>query len=168
MKTRSTMLAAIIMFALTATLAVMLPTGCVSETPQQWAATGVYAAGYAVANDALTNGAAILPQLQDIASKLPSLNSATLTPAARGALTAELQNVQGQLTLLKGLVPTDTATLDNAEAFIAGVLQSNASLIGGRAPTADQMIASTALLDFANGLTDGISFWQGKQTISKP
>lgn len=142
--------------------------GCASETPQQQIATGIYAGGYAVSNDAMTTNASIIVQLGDVAAKLPLINTGKLTPNDLGVLSGELQNVAQQTTLLKGLFPADSSKLDSANAFIAGVISSNAALNGGRAPTADQVLATTALQDFSNGLTDGIQFWQGKHSVQKP
>lgn len=142
--------------------------GCVSETPQQQTATAIYAAGYVVARDALNSGSGILAQLQDVASKLPQLNSGKLTPSDMGVLSAELANVQSQIPLLKGIAPADSTALEDAKAFLAGVIVSNASLNGGKAPTVDQLLATTLLTDFSSGLTDGIAYWQGAHSVAKP
>jgi hypothetical protein len=161
---------AVLLLPVIATAIVFLcfATGCATETPQQAIATGIFAVGSTAASDAMTNNPAILPQLQDIAAKLPTINSATLTAAQRGAFDQELQNFLNQLTLLKGLMPADSVKLSDAFAFISAAISQNAALNGGAAPTADQLLATTALTDFADGLTYGIAYYQGAHTVTPP
>lgn len=139
---------------------------CVSQTPQQLAATTVYAAGYATSNDALNHDATLVPTIMDVATKLPQINSGKLTSHDMGVLSAELGKLNGSIPVLKNLFPADSAKLDRAAAFLSGVIQSNAALNGGRAPTVDQVVATTALTDFCNGLIDGIGFWQGRHSVT--
>ncbi len=139
---------------------------CASQTPQQLVATGIYASGYATASDNLNHDATLIPLIQDVAVKLPQINSGKLTSTDMGVLSGELQKLIGNNTLLKGLVPSDSSKLDQAISFLSGVIQSNAALNGGRAPTADQVLATTALTDFSNGLVDGIGYWQGKKSVT--
>lgn len=140
---------------------------CASQTPQQLAATGIYAAGYAAASDALNHDATLIPVIQDIAVKLPQINSGKLTSNDMGVLAGELQKVGSVLPALKSIFPSDASKLDTANAFLAGVIQSNAALNGGRAPTVDQVIATTALTDFSNGLVDGIGYWTGRKSVTQ-
>ena len=136
-----------------------------AQTPQQMVATGIYASGYATASDNLNHDATLIPMIQDVATKLPQINSGKLTSTDMGVLAGELQKLIGNNTLLKGTVPSDTSKLDQAISFLSGVIQSNAALNGGRAPTADQVLATTALTDFSNGLLDGIGYWQGRASV---
>lgn len=144
----------------------LLFTSCASETPQQAAATGIYAAGYAAASDNLNHDATLVPLIQDVAGKLPQVNSGKLTSTDMGVLSGELQKLAKNSTLLAKLVPADSTKLDQAASFLAGVIQSNAALNGGRAPTVDQMVATTAITDFCNGLVDGIGYWQGRKSVA--
>lgn len=139
---------------------------CASQTPQQAAATGIYAAGYAAASDNLNHDASLIPVIQDVAAKLPLINSGKLTSTDMGVLSGELQKLSKNSTLLAKLVPTDSKKLEQAASFLAGVIQSNAALNGGRAPTVDQVVATTAIIDFCNGLTDGIGYWQGRKSVT--
>ena len=82
-----------------------------------------------------------------------------------GVLSGELHKLASNSTLLAKMVPADSNKLEQAAAFLSGVIQSNAALNGGRAPTVDQVVATTALTDFCNGLTDGIGYWNGRQSV---
>lgn len=139
---------------------------CASQTPQQTAATGIYAAGYAAASDNLNHDANLEQTIRDVASKLPQINSGKLTSTDMGVLSGELQKLAKNSDLLAKLVPADSAKLEQAAAFLSGVIQSNAALNGGKAPTVDQVVATTALTDFCNGLLDGIGYWQGRKSVS--
>lgn len=150
---------------LLAALCAFLFAGCASETPQQATATAIYASGYAASSDVLSKNPLQVATLQDVAAKLPLINSGKLTPTDMGVLSGELQLLGGDVQALRNLIPADSSKLDRAAAFISGVIQSNAALNGGRAPTADQVVATTALTDFANGLLDGIGYWQGRQSV---
>lgn len=143
-------------------------TGCASETPAQAAATGLYASGYAAASDNLNHDATLIPLIQDAAAKLPQINSGKLTSTDMGVLSGELQKLAANSTLLAKVVPADSTKLDQAASFLAGVIQSNAALNGGRAPTVDQVVATTAITDFCNGLLDGIGYWQGRRSVTAP
>ena len=148
-----------------AALCAFVLTACVSQTPQQMVATGIYASGYATASDNLNHDATLIPMIQDVSVKLPQINSGKLTSTDMGVLAGELQKLIGNNTLLKGTIPTDASKLDQAISFLSGVIQSNAALNGGKAPTADQVLATTALTDFSNGLLDGIGYWQGRASV---
>ncbi len=137
-----------------------------NQTPQQAAATGIYAAGYAAASDNLNHDATLEPIIRDVAKKMPLLNSGSLTSTDMGVLSGELQKLAHNSDLLAKLVPKDSDKLEQAAAFLSGVLQSNASLNGGRAPTVDQVVATTALTGFSNGLVDGIGYWQGRKSVN--
>lgn len=139
--------------------------GC-SQTPQQATATGIYAAGYAAASDNLNHDATLEPVIRDVAAKLPLINSGKLTSIDMGVLSGELQKLAKNSDLLAKLVPADSAKLEQAAAFLSGVIQSNAALNGGKAPTVDQVVATTALTDFCNGLVDGIGYWQGRKSVT--
>ncbi len=139
---------------------------CASQTPQQLAASGVYASGYAAASDNLNHDATLIPIIQDVAAKLPQINSGKLTSTDMGVLAGELQKLATNSTLLAKLVPADSNKLEQAAAFLSGVIQSNAALNGGRAPTVDQVVATTAITDFCNGLLDGIGYWQGRKSVT--
>jgi hypothetical protein len=162
MKNKLTLLS---VFACAAALAVL--SGCVHETPTQAIATGVYGSGYAVANDSLSHNPAVEAQLLDVAAKLPHLNDGTLTPKDMGVLQGELNTVQSTLPDLANLFPADSQHISDAEAFLAGVISSNASLNGGKAPTLDQVADNTALIDFANGIKDGDGYFHGKASVPK-
>lgn len=136
-------------------------TGCQQETPEQIVSTGIYAAGYPVAKDALTNNPTVLVQLQDVAAKLPHINDGSLTPGEYGTLVGEITNINTTIPALEKLFPADSDNLQKAVAFLTGAVASNASLNGGKAPTASQVLATTDLTDFANGIKDGIAYWQG-------
>lgn len=150
-------LAALVAFALFA---------CASQTPQQAAATGIYAAGYAAASDNLNHDSNLEQTIRDVAAKLPQINSGKLTSMDMGVLSGELQKLAQNSDLLAKLVPADSAKLEQAAAFLSGVIQSNAALNGGKAPTVDQVVATTAITDFCNGLVDGIGYWQGRRSIT--
>lgn len=139
--------------------------GC-NSTPQQAAATGIYAAGYAAASDNLNHDASLEPVIRDVAAKLPLINSGKLTATDMGVLSGELQKLARNTDHLAKLVPQDSAKLEQAAAFLAGVLQSNAALNGGKAPTVDQVVATTALIGFCNGLVDGIDYWKGRKSVT--
>lgn len=140
---------------------------CNHETPTQAVATGIYGSGYAVGNDALSHNAAVETQLLDVAAKLPHLNDGSLSPSDMGVLQGELDSVKAALPDLAKLFPLDSRRLSDAEAFLAGIISSNATLNGGKAPTLDQVAANTALIDFANGLKDGVGYFHGKQSVPK-
>lgn len=148
-----------------AALCALFLAGCASMTPQQAIATGIYAEGQAFASDALSQNSNLVTTIQDVAAKLPLINSGKLTPNDMGVLSGELQLLARNSQILRNLYPTDSTKLDHAHAFLAGVIQSNAALNGGRAPTADQVLATTALTDFSNGLTDGIEYWKGRDSV---
>ena len=138
---------------------------CASQTPQQMAATGVYAAGYAASSDNLNHDATLVATIQDVAAKLPLINSGKLTSTDMGVLSGELHKLATNSTLLAKAIPADSNKLEQAASFLSGVIQSNAALNGGRAPTVDQVVATTALTDFCNGLVDGIGYWQGRASV---
>ncbi len=146
-------------------IAALCAFACASQTPQQLAATGIYASGYAAASDALNHDATLSPVILDIATKLPQINSGKLTSHDMGVLSGELSKVGSMIPALQKLFPTDSSKLERAQAFLSGVIQSNAALNGGRAPTVDQVVATTALTDFSNGLVDGIGYWEGRKSI---
>lgn len=139
--------------------------GCASQTPQQMIATTIYAEGYAVGSDVIAKDPSLVTTIQDVAAKLPLINSGKLTPNDMGVLSGELQILAQNTTILRNLYPADSTKLDHARAFLAGVISSNAALNGGRAPTADQVLATTALMDFSNGLTDGAGYQLGRQSV---
>lgn len=139
--------------------------GC-NSTPQQAAATGIYAAGYAAASDNLNHDATLEATIRDVAAKLPLLNTTQLTANDMGVLSGELQKLAKNTDLLAKVIPQDSAKLEQAAAFLSGVLQSNASLNGGKAPTVDQVVATTALTGFCNGLIDGIDYWKGRKSVT--
>lgn len=138
--------------------------GC-QQTPAQAAATALYASGQATAFDILQKDSTQIATIQDVAAKLPQLNSGKLTPYDMGVLGGELHVLVNDTTLLRNLIPADSDKLDKANAFLAGVIQSNASLNGGSAPTASQVLATTALTDFANGLAAGVEYWKGRDAV---
>jgi len=154
--------------SLLAALCAFVFTACVSQTPQQMAATGIYAAGYAAASDNLNHDATLVATIQDVAAKLPQINSGKLTSTDMGVLSGEIQKLSVNSTLLAKLVPADSSKLEQAAAFLSGVIQSNASLNGGKAPTVDQVVATTAITDFSNGLLDGIGYWRGVRSTKTP
>lgn len=142
--------------------------GCASQTPQQLAADAVYGAGYAAANDNLNHNAALLPTIQDVAAKLPKLTTGGLSDADLGSLNTEIGVLAQNTTVLKGLIPADTSKLDLALSFFAGASQAVNSTLAGKAPTLDQVAATTVLIQFANGLSGGIGYWQGKSSAIVP
>lgn len=154
------------LFCILGTLTGCLFLGCASETPQQAAATGIYAAGYAAASDNLNHDATLEATIRDVAAKLPQINSGKLTSTDMGVLSGELQKLAQNSDLLAKLVPADSSKLEQAAAFLSGVIQSNAALNGGKAPTVDQVVATTAITDFCNGLLDGIGYFQGRKSVS--
>ena len=79
--------------SLLAALCAFAFSACVSETPQQQVATGIYASGYAASSDALNHDATLIATIQDIAAKLPLINSGKLTSTDMGVLAGELQKV---------------------------------------------------------------------------
>ena len=151
-----------------AALCAFVFSACVSQTPQQMAATAVYAAGYAAASDNLNHDATLIVTIQDVSAKLPQINSGKLTSTDMGVLSGEVQKLATNSTLLAKLVPADSSKLEQAASFLSGVIQSNASLNGGRSPTVDQVIATTAITGFCNGLLDGIGYWQGRKSVTAP
>ena len=145
-----------------------LMAGC--QTVGQRAATAAYAAGAAVGNDALRNNPNILPQLQDVAAKLPHLSDGTLNANAMGTLQGEIQNVAAQTTLLKNLFPADGASLTTAQKLLddagaaasAALAQLNANN-GGAAPTIDVQIAMTQILTSPAGSLTGSATRSGQE-----
>lgn len=138
--------------------------GC-AQTPQQLVADGVYASGYATAYDNLNLNPNLVAVVQDVAAKLPTITSASLTDADRGKLAGEIKLLASNTTLLKSLVPADSQKLDTAFAYFSGALTALSATTGGKAPTVDQQIANTAIIQFANGLLGGVGYWQGVKSV---
>ena len=138
------------------------------QTPQQRAASLVYAAGYASSFDNLNHNAALVATIQDVAAKLPDIPTAKLTNEDRGKLDAEIKILIANNTLLKSLVPADTAKLDQAISYLSGFVASVSSTNGAVAPTVDQVLLETELQQFAAGLTGGIDYWKGHQGVVAP
>lgn len=136
----------------------LLSIGCGST--DQIAAANVYAAGIAAANDNLRNDPTLAPVIQDVAAKLPHVFDGSLSIKDRGALQSEIDKLVANNDQLKHLFPADSKALDDAKAYLAGVLQYAGS--SGPAPTLSSFVLAAAPTQFAKGLTDGVAYFEGK------
>lgn len=137
--------------------------GCVG-TPQQMAATGVYAIGEAVAAK-LVSANVPAATITDIAQKLALVPGGTLTPAQYGTLSGEIQLVKDTLHGVQSSGAVPNATSQNyaaIDAFLSGVATGNAAASAGRAPTVNEGIAQAVVTQFTNGLADGVTFAQAR------
>ena len=128
----------------------------------------VYAAGSAEAVGLLNANPALLPVLNDVAQKIPLINTGKLTPSDFGALSGELTQLRLKTIDLTKVDPANSEKYAQADAFLSSIISSNAALSGGRAPTASNALATVTLTQFSNGLTDGVLFWQGRQSVVNP
>ena len=103
--------------------------------------------------------------IQDVAAKMPKLTTGGLSDNDLGALNKEIQILMQNTNQLANLIPADTSKLNQAMAFFAGASQAVNSTLAGKAPTLDQVAAQTILIQFANGMTGGIAYWQGQQSV---
>ena len=148
-----------ILSVLAATAALFVYPACTSP-----AAQGVYAAGYATSSDILDHDATLAPTIKDVATKLPLLTTGGLTDNDLGVLRGELNILESNTTLLAGVVAKDGTALSEAQAILAGIISSMQTANGGKVPTINTLV----VMQFSQGLTNGISFWQGKQSVTKP
>lgn len=139
-------------------------------TPQQMAATGVYAIGEAVSARLITSHVPAATVL-DISHKLALVPGGTLTPADYGTLSGEVDQVRSALkgAQLANDVPTEPSSSYAAiDAFLSGVASGNASASAGRAPTVNEGIALTVIVQFTNGLADGVAFATARNATLNP
>ena len=101
---------------------IALGLGACAGTPQQQAATGVYAVGEAVSAQLITKGVAPAT-ITDIAKKLALVPGGTLTPSDYGTLSGEIQQVRDALSTVQAGPAVPGATSANYAA-IDGVLKS--------------------------------------------
>lgn len=134
-------------------------------TPAQNVATAHFLAGNAFATYELGKSAAHLKGLQDLAKALPDIPSGKVSAFDMGVLNAELQAIN-QASVDPDLAKNSSA-LSQIGSLISAAVQSNASNSGGN-PTITTAILTADLTDFANGITHGIEFWRGQQTVQNP
>jgi len=155
------------LLATIAAIAALAFSSC-AQTPQQLTADAVYASGYAAANDNLTHNPNLLPMIQDVAAKIPKVFTGGLSDNDLGVLNKEVGILAQNTTYLKAIVPADSSKLDQALSFLAGLNQAINSTLAGKAPTMDQVAGQTVAIQFANGLTGGIGYWQGANSVVAP
>jgi hypothetical protein len=134
----------------------LLFAGCMNIAGQD-----IYAAGYATSSDILDHDATLAPTIKDVAIKLPLLTTGGLTDFDLGTLRRELNTLESNTTFLKGIVAKDGTALSNAQAILAGFISSTQTANGGKVPS----INTLAVMQFSQGLTNGIAYWQGKQPV---
>ncbi len=142
-----------------AALGLAFATGCTSPTAQ-----AVYAAGYATSSDILDHDATLAPMIKDVGIKLPLLTTGGLTDRDIGILRGQLNILEANTTLLAKLVPKDASALAEAQAFLAGLISSMQTATGGKVPTVNTLV----VMQFSQGLNNGIDYWQGKHSVSHP
>lgn len=151
-----------------ASVAIGFLSACVG-TPQQQAATGVYAIGEAVAAKLISKG--IDPAVvTDIAQKLALVPGGTLTPAQYGQLSGEIQNVREALSLVQASKTVSASSSDYAaiDAYLSGVATGNAAANAGRAPTLAEGNVLTVVTQFTNGVQDGVTFTVSRNAALNP
>ncbi len=127
-------------------------------------AQGVYAAGYATAVDIMDHDASLAPMINDVATKLPLLTTGGLTDNDLGVLRGELNILESNTVLLAKLVPKDGSALAEAQTVLAGILSSMQTATGGKVPTINTLV----VMQFSQGLTNGIEYWKGKRSVVHP
>lgn len=165
MKNRLNLVLALITSALCIVALSLLP-GCL--TGQQAAAAGVYASGSAFAEHALDQNGALIVPLEDVAAKLPKLNSGELKPFDFGVLSGELTQLRLKTVSLETADPANRDKYATFDAFLGSVIQSVASVNGGNVPTVGSAVATAALTQASTGIKDGIAHWQGRQSVINP
>ena len=141
-------------------LALALLPGCM--TPTQQAADATFLAGQAFATAELAKNPAALKGLQDFAAALPSIPLGKVSAFQMGVLNAELS----PLTAASAANPTYSQAYSQVGAAISGLSQ----IAGGNGgnPTAEVGVLIAWFTDFANGVNQGIQFWQGQQSVAAP
>lgn len=138
-------------------------------TPQQQAATGVYAIGESVAAKLISKGIAPAT-VTDIAQKLALVPGGTLTPAQYGQLSGEIQNVREALSIVQASKTVSASSSDYAavDAYLSGVATGNAAANAGRAPTLAEGNILTVVTQFTNGVEDGVTFTVSRNAVLNP
>lgn len=140
-------------------LAIFSP-GC-AMTPTQEAASGTYLAGSAFATGELGKNPAVLKGLQDFAAALPLIPLGKVSPYQMGVINAELQ----PLVAAAASKPQYAQVFSQIGNFISAASQLSGNGLGSAAPTAEAGLAVAECTDFGNGITEGIQFWQGQQSV---
>lgn len=146
-------------------LALGLLPGCGSLS--QNAAVTVYDAGYATANDILNHDATLGPIIDDVAAKLPLLNTGQLSDNDLGKLGGELKLLKDNFGLLKNLFPADSAKLDKANVLVSGWISGQGKANGG-VTALPGIVADGVLQQFSSGLTGGEKYWAGFHGVTHP
>lgn len=169
MKIRSLLFGSIAAIAAAIGLAT-LP-GC--QTPEQAVAGSVYYAGSAFATYELGQAktpaaaASVLKGLQDLATALPNIPLGKVTPYQMGVLNAELQPIQAAAVSTAPQLAQYSGTYSQIGNAISALSQINAGATGGN-PTASTGLIIAQFTDFANGLNEGIQFYNGQQSVGAP
>lgn len=134
--------------------------GC-ALTPTQQVADASYLAGSAFATGELGKNPAILKGLQDFAAALPLIPLGKVSAFQMGVINAELQPL-----LSAAQSKPQFATVYSQ---IGGLISASSQLFGSgggsAAPTAEAGLAVATCTDFANGIGQGIQFWEGQQSV---
>ena len=151
-----------LMTTLLATLAVALFAGCVTMTPTQNLALANAAAGNAYAIYVLDqNGAAAVPTLTLLATDLPLIPQGKVNAHDLGVLEGQLQKTKGTI------AATNTKLADQVASLLNLVAQAQINAAGGNIDV-NQAILFAACQDAANGINNGVAYWQGKQSVVNP
>ena len=136
--------------------------GC--ATPTQQAADATFLAGNAFSTFALGQSGQTMKGLQDFVTALPGIPLGKVSPYQLGVLNAELKPLAGAA----AANPTGASIYNQIGAAISGLSQLAGANSGASAPTAEQGVLVAEFTDFANGVTAGVQFWQGQQSVTTP
>jgi hypothetical protein len=105
---------------------------------------------------------AIIP-LQNLASALPNIALGKVTPYTMGALTAQLQVLNGQATS-----GNNAAVVAQLASLLDLVAQAEANAAGTGDITGIQALLSGAATNIANGIMNAVNFYSGQLSITNP
>lgn len=134
--------------------------GCVA-TPEQYVALANAEAGNAYATYELNKGGAkAVVALSHLSGVLPNIPLGKVSPTELGAISAELKVAQASFV-------NDDSTRNQIGSLIALISQNAGTITGGNV-TAQQALIMAQFQNVANGISAGIAFWEGQQTVLNP
>lgn len=140
-------------------LAPLILSACITMTPSQNIAFAGAAAGNAYAINLLNQrGESAVLTLKLLAEQLPLIPQGKVSAHDLGVL-------EGNLQLLKGTLSSQNPKLADNVASIANLFAKAQVNAAGGNITLDQAALFAACQNFANGLQNGIDYWEGKQSV---
>ena len=144
--------------SLVALAAVAILAGCVTMTPTQNVALANAAAGNSYAIYVLDqNGAAAIPTLTLLATQLPLIPQGKVSSHDVGVLEGQLQQTKGTISAQNPKLSDQVASLINL------VAQAQVNAAGGNIDV-NQAVLFAACQDVANGINNGVQYWEGVQS----